>query len=282
MELRHSILVTGSHRSGTTWVGRVLAMADGVRYVQEPFNRETNPALSGYRLQNMFAHARDEDAEQLRQRYLDFLSPQPKERLLLKDPIAIFSAPWIQDEYGAQVVCMVRHPAGFVSSLIKWQWEFHFGYFASQPVLMDSFAPEIRAQIELFAQHRQEPLLQACLLWKVIYGWILGIEPKRRKWILVRYEDLARRPVPEFRRLYRKLNLHWSDAVKTGILEMSGEDKPAESDDPGFKARNARAMREVWTTRLDSEQIARIRQETDGVWQAFYSRRDWKVQPTSC
>jgi hypothetical protein len=32
------ILVTGSHRSGSTWVGRVLAAAPGAVYVDEPFN----------------------------------------------------------------------------------------------------------------------------------------------------------------------------------------------------------------------------------------------------
>jgi len=276
MELRHSIMVTGSHRSGTTWVGRVLSLADGIRYVQEPFNRETNPDISGYRLQNMYAYALDEDAETLRQHYLDFLNPSPQERLLLKDPIALFSAPWIQDEYGAQVVCLVRHPAGFVSSLIKWQWEFHFGYFTSQPVLMDSFLPEIRAQIEHYAMVRQEPILQACLLWKVIYGWVLQVEPRKRKWLMVRYEDLAKRPVPEFKRLYRKLQLRWTREIEASVLEMTGEDKPAESDDPGFKARNAKAMRQVWMQRLSSVQIETIQRETDPVWRKYYSKRDWK------
>ena len=277
MELRHSILVTGSHRSGTTWAGRALALADGVRYVQEPFNRETNPEISGYRLRNMYAHARDEDAETLRQRYLKFLNPNPNERLLLKDPIALFSAPWIQDEYGAQVVCLVRHPAGFVSSLIKWQWEFHFGYFTSQPVLMESFDPGIRAEIERYAIERQEPILQACLLWKVIYSWVHDLEPKKRKWIMVRYEDLAKQPIPQFKRLYRKLKLSWTRDVEAEILKMSGEDKPAESDDPGFKARNAKAMREVWMNRLSVEQIETIKKETDPIWQKYYSNRDWKL-----
>ena len=32
------ILVTGAHRSGTTWVGKMLALAPGVAYVHEPFN----------------------------------------------------------------------------------------------------------------------------------------------------------------------------------------------------------------------------------------------------
>ncbi|MER3452975.1 MAG: hypothetical protein C4321_04710 [Chloroflexota bacterium] len=32
------ILVTGSNRSGTTWVGRILAASGRLNYVYEPFN----------------------------------------------------------------------------------------------------------------------------------------------------------------------------------------------------------------------------------------------------
>ena len=37
------ILVTGAHRSGTTWVGKMLALAPGVGYVHEPFSPLTRP-----------------------------------------------------------------------------------------------------------------------------------------------------------------------------------------------------------------------------------------------
>ncbi len=36
--MKKLILVTGSHRSGSTWTGHVLSRADDVRYVNEPFN----------------------------------------------------------------------------------------------------------------------------------------------------------------------------------------------------------------------------------------------------
>lgn len=33
------ILVTGSHRSGTTWVGQMLATSENIGYIWEPFNK---------------------------------------------------------------------------------------------------------------------------------------------------------------------------------------------------------------------------------------------------
>lgn len=33
-----NILVTGSHRSGTTWIGQMLSQDKNTMYVYEPFN----------------------------------------------------------------------------------------------------------------------------------------------------------------------------------------------------------------------------------------------------
>lgn len=37
------ILVTGSHASGTTWVGRMLELSGDCRYIQEPLSKLCNP-----------------------------------------------------------------------------------------------------------------------------------------------------------------------------------------------------------------------------------------------
>ena len=48
------ILVTGAHRSGTTWVGKMLALAPGVAYIHEPFNPRTAAGLSPARFDRYF------------------------------------------------------------------------------------------------------------------------------------------------------------------------------------------------------------------------------------
>src|SRR5512146_1513942 len=42
---RKPILVTGAHRSGTTWVGRMLAAGPGVAYISEPLNVLHRPGV---------------------------------------------------------------------------------------------------------------------------------------------------------------------------------------------------------------------------------------------
>jgi hypothetical protein len=36
--LVYNILISGSHRSGSTWTGKVISQSNSVRYVHEPFN----------------------------------------------------------------------------------------------------------------------------------------------------------------------------------------------------------------------------------------------------
>ena len=37
-DITHPILVTGAHRSGTTWVGKMLAADADTGYISEPLN----------------------------------------------------------------------------------------------------------------------------------------------------------------------------------------------------------------------------------------------------
>ena len=51
--------------------------------------------------------------------------------VLLKDPIALLSAPWLARRFGYRPLVVVRHPAGFVSSLVRVGWRVRFGDDAS-------------------------------------------------------------------------------------------------------------------------------------------------------
>jgi hypothetical protein len=42
---KKAILVTGSHRSGSTWVGKMIAQSPSVVYIHEPFNLEIGPCV---------------------------------------------------------------------------------------------------------------------------------------------------------------------------------------------------------------------------------------------
>lgn len=43
--MRKAILITGSHRSGSTWVGRMIAQSPNIAYIHEPFNVSRPPGI---------------------------------------------------------------------------------------------------------------------------------------------------------------------------------------------------------------------------------------------
>ena len=70
------ILVTGSHRSGTTWVGRTIAQMPGVRYVQEPFSVDFPGHEMTLRLRHWFAHFESSpQQDEIRKAFDDLFHP---------------------------------------------------------------------------------------------------------------------------------------------------------------------------------------------------------------
>jgi Sulfotransferase family len=298
------ILVTGSHRSGSTWVGRVLASHPGVFYVSEPFN----PTRPGSPVRHWFQHVTDADAAPFRpylRRVLtlrhswwdDFrASPGPRRavgatrrglhtlgrrlagcRPLLKDPIALFAAEWLADAYGSDVVVLIRHPAAFVSSLKRLEWGFLFENLLDQPRLMDDYLRPFAADIRRLAATPHDIMDQAILLWRVFHHVIRRYRRTRPGWVFLRHEDLSLNPLEEFAKLFARLRLTVTPAVRRYIEEHSSEENPSEA--PRGVAhqlkRDSKAAVWNWRSRLSPEEVARIRRETEDVARFFYTDADW-------
>ena len=180
MNAHAPILVTGAHRSGTTWVGKMLAASPQVAYISEPLNVLHRPGVLRLPVSTWYTLVCEQNEteylpafrEMLGFRYglwrevrsvrssKDFLrmgrdfSIFLRGRLLgqlplIKDPFAVFSAPWFARRLGCRVVITVRHPAGFVSSLKRLNWVFDFHDLLDQPLLMQKWLGVDRAEMEL-------------------------------------------------------------------------------------------------------------------------------------
>jgi hypothetical protein len=211
--LSSPILVTGAHRSGTTWVGKMLALAPGTGYVHEPFNpRFSTGAFERYFtvvtaanedryapelervLQFRYRPGRLRGPRDLARAARDFArterlrrrSPRP----LVKDPIALLSAEWLAERFAMDVVVLIRHPAAFAASLKRLGWRHSFATFFDDgrlPEVLQPYEAEIREQ----AERPGEILEQAALLWRVLYGAVDGYRQRHPDWIFLRHEDAS-------------------------------------------------------------------------------------------
>jgi Sulfotransferase family len=307
---RRPILVTGSHRSGTGWVGGMIAAcrSSPVAYVWEPFSPLHRPGTFSVHFPYWFAYVCPEnegpflepvgdmlafryqaaaefaavqsvkDAIRLPRDWLRFIRyRRAGARPLLKDPIAIFSAEWLCDTFDMDVIVLIRHPAGFASSLKSRGLTHPFSHFLEQPMLMrDRLAP-FRGEITRFAAEPQPLLQQAILLWKLIYWTILNYRGNRPDWMFLRLEDIALNPQTEFEKIYRRLGLTYDEHVRRTVGKYSDPSNPAETPDPALVKRDSRASIGTWRERLDAQEIQLIRKEVEPISKEFYSDSDWHL-----
>jgi hypothetical protein len=210
--------------------------------------------------------------------YLDFIRYRfSNARALLKDPIAVFSAPWLAEKFDMDVVVMIRHPAAFASSLKLLNWTHPFSHFLKQPLLIEDHLYPFETEIKKFACEEQEILDQAALLWKLIYYMVLRYKEQYPNWIFVRHEDLSRDPINGFRTIFRELDLEFTqyaaDRIKRHSLSADTTDVSQVS--PGSISRDSLSNISHWKNRLTKAEIERLKSLVWEISQNFYSEQEW-------
>jgi hypothetical protein len=191
--------------------------------------------------------------------------------------MAFFSAEWLAQAFGFQVVVLIRHPAAFVCSLKRLKWYFPFNDFLRQPLLIDGPLHPFKAEIEAAAHNPPDIIGQAALLWKIIYARAWVYRQEHPDWIFLRHEDISLDPVGKFRFLYEALGLVLTPAVERHIREYSSDSNP--KDRPNgtatFLKRDSKENIFGWKKHLRPADIERARRITRDVSALFYSESEW-------
>jgi len=300
------ILVTGAHRTGTTWVGKMLAASPQVAYISEPLNVWHRPGVLRAPVARWYTCICEENEDEYLPAFREMLSFRyglwrelgslrsrkdalrmgrdfgiflrgriSGQRPLIKDPFAVFSAPWFAERLGCRVVITVRHPAGFASSLKRLGWAFDFHDLLDQPLLMRDWLEADRAAME--AMRADDVIGQAALLWRMVYRIVARMMKLHPSFIVVRHEDLSLDPVGCYRDLYAALDLDFTPGVQKTIMSASSSENPTELSKKKVHAvkLDSRANMDNWKKRLSPDEIKRIREMTGKTAQLFYSDEEW-------
>ncbi len=306
------ILVTGSHRSGTTWVGKMLSLANNVQYIYEcfhpngilrskgifdvwfkyltceedPFKQELcrifqynysfSEAYSPFDKTGNFnirnTPVRIEFYKACKHLQKTGQTPIP----LLKDPIALLSTPWIRKHFNFRPIILIRHPAAFVSSLLRLNWRFDFSNFLKQKNLMDEHLNSFKDQI--FNGYKDDPVREASLLWTCLHSVINTYMNHQKNWIFKRHEDLSADPIREFRELYDTLGLSYTNEIEQQISDFTTAENAGDLSDQKQihkLKRDSKANITSWKKRLTQSQISIIKEMTTAVACNFYSADEW-------
>lgn len=300
------ILVTGAHRTGTTWVGRMLTASGETAYISEPLNVLHRRGVMRAPVQRWYTYICQENESEflpaLRQTITyhyhlgaELVSLRSRHDMLrmgrdwatflkgrflnlrpvLKDPFALFSIPWFAERLGCQIVITVRHPAAFASSLKRLNWTFQLEDLLAQPLLMRDWLEPYRAEME--AMPSDDAIGRASLLWKMAYQMVNHLGLKHPEYQVVRHEDLSREPVQGFRSLYAALGLRFIPQAQRVIQSSSSSENPKELSASAVHAfrLDSRANLNNWKRHLSVADIERVRQIAGEVAACYYPEESW-------
>ena len=304
------ILVTGAHRTGTTWIGRMLAAGGEAAYISEPLNVLHRPgvlrvptrrwytyicpeneggylpalqetlALRYHPLAELGALRSRKDLLRMGRDWGEFLGGRLfRRRPLLKDPFAVFSAAWFAGRLGCRVVFTLRHPAAFASSLKRLEWPFQFSDLLEQELLMRDWLAPFREEMERAAAAPGEVVAGAALLWKLVYTAVARLQEAHPDFLAVRHEDLSLDPEGGYRELYAALGLDFNARAREKILNSSSADNPKELSKEAVHAvrLDSRTNLHNWKRRLTPQEIRLVREIAGEAAGRYYGPSDWEL-----
>ena len=293
------VLITGSHRSGSTWAGNMIGFSPSLSYLHEPFfniNRY-NPGIFNFKFDFWYFYLCEANGDKYKEYINDTLSYKYntyqglsniksinsfnrfvqdylrfkklsffKRRPLVKDPMALFSAEWLAKEFKMDVVVLVRNPVAFVGSIVKKNWFFPFDHLIKQPMLMDDYLYPFRDTIESYSKNKWDIIDNAILIWNITHYMIANYMKSNNGWIFLKHEDLSSDPLQKFREVYDKLELKYTDSVEKNIKKYCFN-KKKDSD----LSRDSKINIHEYKNRLNDETIKKIRKKTEEISSIFYS-----------
>lgn len=303
-------LITGAHRTGTTWLGTMLSASPWLLYISEPFHPNSANVSSPHasKISRFYTYVcqenQDEYQQDLRQSIQmrghfheavkSFYKPMKATRHvkkafksaicrtfggvpMIKDPYALFSTEWLTDKFDFNVVIIIRHPAAFVGSLKRTQWGFDFRNLLDQPLLMQHHLADFAKPMQSMVDNGADLIDQASLLWLVLYSFVSKLEQRHPDWIFIKHEDLSRDPENAVRSLCHQLHVPFSNRIHKRIQSLTSTRNPSEVTDRQSQhvARNSVANITNWKKRLTEDEINRIRQTTEPVSSRYFGESDW-------
>lgn len=302
------ILVTSAHRCGTTFIGRMLAEAPEAVYIQEPFNPHyRNTGICSARFDRFFTWVHNGNETNYHRSLKRLVELRPNtirglgrarnrrsisavfelarswrkarkhgHRALLKDPMALLSAPWLAESLDVQVVVVIRHPAGFVSSVKRLGWQTAIWDLTEQTGLGETLFPDWLERAKQLAGRDADIIDQAATFWAICFSIIDDYRRKHPDWVFVYYEDLCKSPEASFRSLYQRLGLTYTAEVGATIKRFTTSENPNEASvDETYAPIDSHKNATRWRERLTEDEIARIREITADVASQFFPRESW-------
>jgi hypothetical protein len=283
------LLISGAYRSGTSWLGNLLT-TPSTWHLHEPFNPRAGFLNDNFVYRRWSERDLELDVFVLRllsgcsifEKNVGLLQGIPvnrflmparlglfrgaPRRILVKDPIACLLTEYLVRNHAFRALLIIRHPAGFVSSLHKLGWdsaEEVRRMLGDEKLMADWLGPF--EQLMNHATRSPGVLAHATLyaaIWRVLHGFTL----QNSEISVILYERLCADMLGETKALFRQYAL---GEVNGAQLKLYSRARAGNSkftgDSPYSLNRDTAKMAKVWRDRMDQRSIATTRE----VWTKF-------------
>jgi hypothetical protein len=262
-DVSRTILLAGSGRSGTTWLGSILAANPNVRVLFEPFDHRRVPQVAGLPLRPYARPGeRYPDWEPTFRAVLqgeiqnDWVNQEGHRwwanRLLVKDIRITLALGWLSSLYNPRIVYVVRHPCAVVLSRLKLGWDTHLDAFMAQPHLIADY---LEPYLDLISS-ADTMVKKHAIMWCVE-----NLVPLRQRssygWAFVTYEELYAQPRLQAERILSYLGVRRTWFTERAIRRVSVVTRPDSA------VRNGRSPLQEWQSQLSREDIRVILDTTE-------------------
>ena len=260
-DLRKSILVAGTARSGTTWLGDLIASQIPCRILFEPFNPDLVPE---YRSFSYFQYMRpgSENLEfrafarmvftgEIRNRWVDRQNERiVSEYRLIKEIRANLALKWLHDNFPEiPIIFLMRHPCAVVSSRMElgWATDSDIRPFLSQPELM---ADHLCDHLEFIHNAKTEEEKHA-IIWSISNLVPLKqFQPGELK--IIYYEYLCTQPEIVLPAIFTSMGQRYDDTAMDKI------NRPSQTTRETSAIVNGKDQLSLWKQKLTPLQIDNI------------------------
>lgn len=310
------ILIAGNPRSGTTFVGKMLALNKSVQYLDEPFNAEFGmigvksyfPYISTKKPDEISLHNKQlvddffsgksnfrkldpKDASNKKQyigrkifgtknnyQYKNLFYNPIKKTGIIKDPTASLLSLYMAKEYDIPIIVVLRHPLATMASFKRLGMVHGINSLVSQSDLNKEYIKKLEVVKNKDISSLSQ-LEHNCYHWLAINSILADFTELNRNFIIIKHEELSNNPIDIFRKLYDKVGLTFTDSIEKSIIEHTSVKNPANA--PNNKMhhlkRDSSKTPNQWKEILNDNEIETIKSITYKFTNKYYDKSSWDI-----
>lgn len=179
---------------------------------------------------------------------------------LIKSVHCLLALANLRSVFNTKVLIILRHPASIISSHLRIKNPDINRNLIIQKALVDDYLQPYIDKIYAL----KDPLEKAGAQVAIFY-YILACQIKENPdWSVVKHEDVCLHPKQKFKKLYKQLNLDWSDTIDDKIDALNKKGK-------GYSTKRiSRQEIDKWSYELEPSQIEKIKRGYNVIPPSFY------------